>query len=61
MLRKNRILEHIEQLQLSMERLRSNLFDAEGKVIPGKELAGRLEIMEDKISIILNLIELEDE
>ncbi|MBT4207171.1 hypothetical protein HOE22_02375 [Candidatus Woesearchaeota archaeon] len=61
MLRKNRILEHIEQLQLSMERLRSNLFDAEGKVIPVKELAGRLEIMEDKISIILNLIELEDE
>ena len=44
-----------------MERLRSNLFDAEGKVIPVKELAGRLEIMEDKISIILNLIELEDE
>ncbi|MBC8428317.1 hypothetical protein H8D04_00395 [bacterium] len=61
MQRRNRILEHIEQLQLSMERLRSNLFDVEGKVIPVKELAGRLEIMESKIDIIHNLVELEDE
>jgi len=61
MLRKNRILEHIEQLHLSMERLKSNLFDPDGKVIPVKELFARLELMESKLDIIYNLVELEDE
>ena len=64
MLRKNLVSDKLDQLQLAVERLKSNLVvpsDPSDVGTPYSVIIQQLQHIEDQIDNIINLIELEDE
>ena len=59
MLRKEHIINDLGHLQEFISRLKDNLFDPDGKLIPVNELASRLDYIDDSLAKIENLVELE--
>ena len=61
MLRKNQVETALDQLQLQVNRLKSNSIGPDGKVIPPQILERELNSIENLIERLVNLIQLEDD
>ena len=63
MIRKDQIVDKLEQVQLIVERLKSmvSLNSVDEKVTPVEVLIEQLQNVENSIDRILNLVELEDD
>ena len=61
MLRKNQVETALDQLQMQVNRLKSNSIGPDGKVIPPQLLEQELNSIENIIDRLINLIQLEDD
>ena len=61
MLRKNQVETALDQLQMQVNRLKSNAIGPDGKIIPPQMLEQELNSIENIIDRLINLIQLEDD
>ena len=61
MLRKNQVETALDQLQMQVNRLKSNSIGPDGKVIPPQMLEQELNSIENIIDRLINLIQLEED
>ena len=63
MIRKDQIVDKLEQTQLLVDRLKSmvSMNSVDGKVTPAEVLIEQLQNIENSLDRVLNLVELEDD